>query len=127
MPKLRAIFSLVSRPFWWPITAQGAPLKRARPPTIAVQLLEVREERLHIVERVRTLRMARHLRHLPRRELAVDVLGERCAALGEALDLFRDVDRRVVLHVAQLLDASLELRDRLLAFQESGLHARAGF
>jgi len=35
MPKLRTIFSLVSRPFWWPITITGSPLKRAMPPTIA--------------------------------------------------------------------------------------------
>ena len=125
------IFSLVSRPFWWPITMHGWPLKRARPPTIAGSSAKVRspcsssksrEERLHVVERVGTLRMARDLRDLPRRELAVDVLGERLAALGEALDLVGDVDRRVVLHEAQLLDAGLELRDGLLELEEGGLH-----
>src|SRR5688500_1016981 len=35
MPKLRAIFSRVSRPFWWPITTTERPSKRARPPTMA--------------------------------------------------------------------------------------------
>ena len=34
MPKLRSPRSLVSRPFWWPMTMQAWPLKRARPPTI---------------------------------------------------------------------------------------------
>jgi hypothetical protein len=34
MPKLRRIFSFVSRPFWWPITTQASVAKRASPPTI---------------------------------------------------------------------------------------------
>ena len=38
--------------------------------------------------------------------------------LLEAIDLFRDVDRRFVLHVAQLFDLRLELGDRLLEFEE---------
>jgi hypothetical protein len=74
MPKLRRIFSLVSRPFWWPMTMHGS-LRSARGPddrgivgvgAIAMQLLEMGEQRLDVVERVRPLRMARHLRHLPR-------------------------------------------------------------
>ena len=48
---------------------------------VAVQLLEIGEQALDVVERVRALRMARDLRDLPRRELAVDVLGERLALL----------------------------------------------
>ena len=91
---------------------------------IAVQLLEVGKQALDVVEGEGALRMARHLRHLPRRKLAVDVLGERLAALGEALDLVGDIDRRVVLDEAQLLDAGLELRDRLLELEEGGLHRR---
>src|SRR5688572_6301361 len=35
MPKLRAIFSRVSRPFWWPMTTTERPSKRASPPTMA--------------------------------------------------------------------------------------------
>src|ERR1044071_7119424 len=66
--------------------------------------------------------MARDLRYLPRRELAVDVLGERLAALGEALDFLGDVGGRVVLREAQLLDAVLKLRDGLLELEEGGLH-----
>src|SRR3954463_12501939 len=92
--------------------------------SVAVQLFPVREERLHIVERVRALRMARNLRHLPGRQLAVDVLGERLAALREPLDLLGDVDRRVVLYIAQFLDTLLELRDRLLELEEGRLHNR---
>jgi len=68
--------------------------------------------------------MARDLRHLPGRELGVDLLGERLALLRQALDLLGDVDRGVVLHEAQFLDALLELGDRLLEFEEGGLHGR---
>src|SRR6185295_12419369 len=92
---------------------------------VAVHLLEVREQHLHVVERVRPLRVARHLRHLPGRELAVDVFGERLAALRQTLDFRRDVDRRIVLRETQLLDLGLELRDRLLEFEEGGLHRAA--
>src|SRR5207244_12156484 len=92
---------------------------------VAVQLLEMREQHLHIVQRVGPLRMASDLRHLPGRQLAVDVLGEGLAALGEPLDLLGDVDRGIVRHVAQLLDALLQLGDRLLEFEERGLHRRA--
>ena len=35
MPKLRRIFSFVSRPFWWPTTATGTPRKIAKPAMIA--------------------------------------------------------------------------------------------
>src|SRR6266446_6831232 len=42
MPKLRRIFSLVSRPFWWPMTTQGALPKRARPPTIEASSAKAR-------------------------------------------------------------------------------------
>ena len=38
--------------------------------------------------------------------------------LLEPVDLFGDVDRRLVLHVAQLLDLRFELGDRLLEVEE---------
>ena len=106
---------------------QAWPLKRARPPTIdrssakcavAVQLDGIGEDLVHVVERVRPLRMARDLRDLPRRQLGVDVLGELLALLAEPVDLFGDVDGRLGLHVAQLFDLGLELRDRLLEIEE---------
>ena len=64
--------------------------------------------------------MARDLRHLPGRELGVDLLGQRLALLLQARDLLGDVDRRIVLHEAQLFDARFELRDRLLEIEEGG-------
>ena len=38
--------------------------------------------------------------------------------LLEPVDLLGDVDRRLVLHVAQLVDLGLELGDRLLEVEE---------
>jgi len=55
--------------------------------------------------------MPRHLSDLPRRELSIDLLGERGALFLQALDFLGDVGRRVVLRKAQLLDFRLELGD----------------
>src|SRR5712691_12275770 len=66
--------------------------------------------------------MARHQSHLPRRELCVDFLGERRALFLQALDFLGNVDRRVVLRVAQLFDFRLELGDRLLEIEERRFH-----
>ena len=93
---------------------------------VAVQLLDIGEERVQVVERIRALRMPRDLRDLPRRELRVDLLGERLAALLQARDLLGDVDRGVVLHETQLVDPRLELGDRLLEFEKGGFHDAAG-
>jgi hypothetical protein len=67
----------------------------------------------------RSLRMARDLRHLPWRQLGVDVLGQLLALLVEAVDLFGDVDGRIVLHEAQLFNFGIELGNRLLEIEES--------
>ena len=45
--------------------------------------------------------------------------------LLQALDLLGDVDRRIVLHVAQLLDLGFELGDRLLEIEEVSFAHRA--
>ena len=47
--------------------------------------------------------------------------------LVQALDLLGDVHRRVVLRVAQLLDAPFQFGDRLLEVEENGFHARVVF
>src|SRR4026208_1029421 len=38
MPKFRAIFSRVSRPFWWPGTTRACPCHRAGPPPAAASV-----------------------------------------------------------------------------------------
>ena len=88
---------------------------------VAVQFLEVGEDLVDVVQRVGPLRVARDLRHLPGRQAGVDVLGELLALLAQALDLVGDVDRRLVLHVAQLFDLGFEFGDRLLELEEMSL------
>ena len=106
-------------------------LKRASPPTIAASSANARSPcssskpvnmPLHVIERVRPLRMARDLRDLPRRQLGVDFLGQLLAFFLQARDLLGDVERGIVLHEAQLVDLRFELGDRLLEFEKSGLH-----
>ncbi len=67
MPKLRMARSLVSRPFWWPITMHAWPLKRdqaaddglvVRKGAVAMQFVEIGEDLAHVVHGVGTLRMA---------------------------------------------------------------------
>ena len=93
-----------------------------RKQTVALQFLEISKNVLEVVQGVRPLRMPRDLRDLPRRKLAVDIPRERAALLLQARNLFRDVDRGIVLHVAQLLDLRLKLGDRLLEIQECRFH-----
>ena len=85
---------------------------------IAVQFLELGEDLGAIVQGLRALRVAGDLIDLPGRHIGVDVLGELQALLVEAVDLFGDVDRPFVLHVAQLFDLGLEFGDRLLEVEE---------
>ena len=54
---------------------------------VAMQFLELGEDLVDVVQRVRPLRMARDLRHLPGRQVGVDVARELLALLAEALDL----------------------------------------
>ena len=85
-----------------------------------MQLVKVGEDIVDVVERVRPLRMARQLRHLPRRKLRVDLFQQPLALLLQPVDLFRNVDRGIVLHETQLVDLRLELGDRLLEIQKRG-------
>ncbi len=66
--------------------------------------------------------MTRHLRDLPRAQLAVDVTREFVGLLLQAIDLFGDVHCRIVLDEAQLLDTRLQFGDGLLKVEESRFH-----
>jgi hypothetical protein len=96
-----------------------------REPAVAVQLLEPGKEIVDVVERVRPLRVTRDERDLPRGQLAVDVAGQCLALLLQARDFLGDVDRRIVLHEAQLLDLRFQLGDRLLEFEKCRFHDAA--
>src|SRR5690606_23272288 len=63
---------------------------------IAVQLLEVREAALDVIERVRPVRMPRQLRDLPSRQVREDIASQRLALVLELIDLFADVDLRIL-------------------------------
>ena len=111
--------SLVSRPFWWPITTHGWPLKRQAADdrlvvgegAVAMQFLEVGEDLGDVVQRVGPLRVARDLRHLPGASGWIDVSLVSCWLLWpQALDLVGDVDRRFVLDIAQFLDLGVRAR-----------------
>jgi hypothetical protein len=88
---------------------------------VAVQLDEVGEDFVDVVQRVGPLGVARDLGDLPGREVAVDVLGELLALLAELVNLLRDVDRRLGLHIAQFFDLAFEFRNRLFKVEESFL------
>jgi len=66
--------------------------------------------------------MSGDLRNLPRREVRVQIFGELLALLGQPLDLFRNIDGRIVLHEAQFFDLCFEFSDRLFEIQKGGLH-----
>jgi hypothetical protein len=87
-----------------------------------VQFGKIGEQPLHVIERIRPLRMARHLRHLPGVELGVDVLGQRLAFFLQATDFLRNIQGGIVLHKAQFFDLGFELGNRLLKVEEGGFH-----
>src|SRR5690606_14843804 len=94
--------------------------------SIAVQLLEVREDRADIIERVRALRMARELRDLPLRQLRENAHRERAALCTQTGDLFPDVHLRIAGDELQLIDLRLELCNRLLEIEEIPWHRHTG-
>ena len=96
MPKLRRIFSLVSRPFWCPTIATGRPAKLAEAGDdgrvvgelpVAVELDEVGHEGLDVVEGVRAGRVAGDERLLPGGQARVDLAGDPVELLAKLLDL----------------------------------------
>src|SRR5438067_1139646 len=86
---------------------------------VAVQLMEIGEDRIHVVHCVRTLRMACDLGDLPRRQLGIDVFRQLLALFGQAVDFFRNIDGRIVLHEAKFFNLGVQLGDRLLKTEES--------
>jgi hypothetical protein len=71
----------------------------------------------HIILEVRPLRMARHLRLLPRRKLRICVLEELRSLAFELADLGFDIDLAVVSGFLQLPNARLKLGNRLFEIQ----------
>ena len=85
---------------------------------IAVHLQKISEDFPYIVQRVRALGMAGDFRHLPRRQIAVDVFGELLAFFAQLLNFGRNIDGAFGLHVAQLFDFGLQLSNGLFEVQK---------
>src|SRR5206468_12330600 len=91
---------------------------------IAMQLAKVGEQRVDVIERIGSLRMPRHQRDLPGRQLAVDFLRKELTLFRKTRDLVRNIDSRILVDVAELVDLLLELGDRLLEVEECLFHRR---
>ena len=85
---------------------------------------EIGQQRRHIVEAVRPLRMARHLGFLPGRQRRVELLQRRVGLAFEPGDLLADGDRVAgLLERAQLLDLRLQFGDRLFEIEIASHHS----
>jgi hypothetical protein len=118
---------LVSRPFWWPISAVDAADAADQGRIVGVgaiagELFELLAEVADVVQRVGTQRMARQLGHLPGRELAENLAGPHLQLVAQLADLFLDVESRAVTGVAELGDLGLQLGDRLFEVEEVLIH-----
>src|SRR5215472_8961229 len=99
---------------------------RANPPTmapssaymVAMQLIELAADGIHVIERVGTVRMARQLCDLPGSEAGEDARGQLTALRLQPRDLVLDVDLGFGGDVPQLLDLGFELGDRLFEIEE---------
>ena len=80
---------------------------------VAGQRREIGEQRLGVIDEMRTLRMARDLRFLPGVELGIDVLHRVVDARFQTVDLLRGVYALVFIgKLLQLDDLALKVRDR---------------
>jgi len=83
-----------------------------------MQLDEIGEQAVGVVQRVGPLRMSRHLRDLPRRQLGVDRLVEVSELFGELFDFVGDVELvNAVVQLGQFIDFGLQLGQRLLEIE----------
>ena len=76
----------------------------------------------YVIEGIGPLRVAGHLGDLPWCQLGVDILGQRLALDFQSTDFFRNIECRIVLSEAELLDFGFEFGDRLLEFEEGDFH-----
>ena len=90
--------------------------------TVAMQFLEIGEQPDDVIHAVGTLRMARKLRDLPRRQAGKNGFGQFAAFCLELVDLFADVDVGIIADIVQLVDLRLQLGDRLLEFEKVEIH-----
>ena len=86
--------------------------------TVTAQRHELGKAEREVVHEVGALRMARHLRLLPGRELGVRAAQQRRALLFQPADLGSDVEIAAAGGGAQFGNARFQFRDRLFEFKK---------
>ena len=93
---------------------------------VAGERHEIVDQARDVVEAMRPLRMARHLRLLPRRELGIELLERERGFHLEPADLVADGDRAIALaHGAQFLDLGLQFGHRFFEIEIGAHRVRA--
>ena len=89
---------------------------------VAVQFLEIGTQRGNIIQCVRPLRMAGNLRNLCGCELVENGFGQIHAFFLQTGNLIGNIDRRIVMHQAQLFDFIVQFRNGLFKIQKNRFH-----
>ena len=130
MPKLCFRRESVSAPFSWPRNdarpaaqpTDAADHRRVlAEQAVARKRRELGRQAADVVEGMRPVDVARHLRFLPRREPAVGLVEQRFELALQAADLLGDVQVGGAAEMAELGDLAFEIGDRLLEV-EKGPH-----
>ena len=90
-----------------------------------MQFVKFSKDLGNIVQRVRSLRMARHSDNVPGAEVGVNLLGQRGGLLAKAINLVRQIQVSALTDALQLLDFHLEFRDGLFKVEVIRIHGRA--
>ena len=88
---------------------------------IAVQLYDIREQRVEVVLYLRPFGMARDLNAVPRREVMVGLDTQGLDLLGERVDLCGEFRVLSQVEAAQFIDLLLEFREGTLELHEVAL------
>src|SRR5439155_26986400 len=89
---------------------------------VAVELEETGRDHLQVVERVGPPRMPRKLHPLPARQLGVDIAAEPLDLPLEAFELLRGLRLLRRCGGAEVLDAALQIHDRLFEIEPGSVH-----
>jgi hypothetical protein len=87
---------------------------------IAMELVEIFDDHVDVIARLRPRRMAGHLHGFPRGEVAISFAKQRREILPQPADLGGVIDPFCFLHHDELVDLPLQLKDRLFEFEHIG-------
>jgi hypothetical protein len=83
-----------------------------------MQLVEVSEYHTDVIQRIRALRMARQLRHLPWRKIRKNTGSQRTTFGAQPGDFFGQTDFSIVGNEFQFINLGFEFGNRLLELQK---------